>query len=91
VVVGGIWLCLLNRRTRNRKLEFELETIALVSRRKTVLYLGLFVVIFLSVLRVIDYRLVTVMVLLAVLFWTGTCSDGWITVCWGHLYVSLSW
>ena len=67
VVLGGAWLCLLNRRTRNRKLEFELETIALVSRRKTILYLGLFAVIFLSVLRLIDYRLVTVMVLMAVL------------------------
>lgn len=66
VLVGGIWLWFLNRRTRNKTLVFELERIRLISRRKVILYLILFGAVFLSVMRLFDYRYVTIMVMLFV-------------------------
>ncbi|HEX3012504.1 MAG TPA: SLC13 family permease [Syntrophomonadaceae bacterium] len=68
-LLGGLWLWLLNRRTINQPLNFKLESVQLESKRKIILYLLLFGVVFLSVLRVVDYRLVTVMVLLIVAVW----------------------
>lgn len=69
VLLGAIWLWLLNHLTGKNSLDFELEQVQQVSRRRVIPYLFLFAAVFLSVIRVLDYRAVTVVVLLVLVFW----------------------
>jgi len=64
---GALWLALLNLRTGNEKLEYSLEPVDTGRPGKIALYALLFLAVVLSVLRVLDYRLVTVAVIAVML------------------------
>ncbi len=69
VLLGAVWLWILNHLTDKNPLDFELERAERVSRKRVIPYLLLFAAAFLSVIRVLDYRAVTIMVLLALVLW----------------------
>lgn len=70
VLTGAFWLIILNHHTGNKNLEFSLEPVETGNSLKIIIYIILFLAVILSVLRIIDYRLVTGLVIL-VLF----CMD----------------
>ncbi|HEX3011512.1 MAG TPA: SLC13 family permease [Syntrophomonadaceae bacterium] len=67
VIVGAFWLELLNRRVSNRNLNFDLSAVEIGDKRKVAVFILLFIVVVLAVLRLLDYRLVTVGVVLCTL------------------------
>lgn len=67
VLMGALWLVILNHNTGNGDLEFSLVPVKTGSSIKITIYMILFSAVILSVLRVIDYRLVTILVILVLL------------------------
>jgi Na+/H+ antiporter NhaD/arsenite permease-like protein len=64
VVIGALWLFILNRRIPNIDLDFELDKIIIKDKRSVIIYCGLFIFILLSVLDVVDYRVAFLITLL---------------------------
>lgn len=69
MILGAFWLWVLNHLTEKRTLIFKIDSFPMVGKSKIIIYLLLLAAVFLSVVRVIDYRLVTVMVFLILIFW----------------------
>lgn len=67
VAAGALWLAILNCRTGNEKLEYFLEPVETGRPGKITIYTILFLAVVLSVLKIVDYRLVTVLVAAVVL------------------------
>lgn len=67
VAAGALWLVFLNWRAKNRILVFTLEDVKTGDSLGIFLYLLLFAAVILSVLRVLDYRVVTLAVIAVML------------------------
>jgi len=65
VLAGAVWLFILNYKADNKDLEFTLEPVETGSWSKTTIYIILFLAVILSVLRIVDYRVVTCLVVMA--------------------------
>ncbi|HEY5588284.1 MAG TPA: SLC13 family permease [Candidatus Paceibacterota bacterium] len=57
VVIGALWLFMLNRRIPNINLEFDLDKIKIKDKKSVIIYCSLFIFILLSVFNVVDYRI----------------------------------
>lgn len=69
VVIGALWLFILNHRILNINLKFDLDKIKIKDKKNLVIYCCLFIFILLSVFNVVDYRvafLITIVVSLIV-------------------------
>lgn len=66
VMLGLLWLIVLNIRVPEEELKFHLDLITLKSREMMVVYLTLFILIILSIFRVLDYRLAFVITLIVI-------------------------
>lgn len=64
VAAGLALLLAVNALSKGRKLEFSKEEIRVSSKRLLALYIGLFVLILLSIIRIIDYKAVTAITIL---------------------------
>lgn len=67
VIMGGIWLIILNLKVKNGILEFALEDIDIQDKKKSAIYGVLFLLIILSVFSIIDYKAIFVATLTIVL------------------------
>lgn len=67
VLLGILWLWLLNFHIKKRPLQFELEHVKPSCNVKLVLYSILFILVVLSVFHILHYRLVTALLVLTVL------------------------
>jgi Na+/H+ antiporter NhaD/arsenite permease-like protein len=65
---GFLWLGLLNYGVSNRELKFDLKVVTVRNKRQAVIYGLLFIVVILSVLRILDYKIVTLGVILCILW-----------------------
>lgn len=68
VAIGAIWLFLINLRTKNISLDFELNPIPIKDKKRAVIYGVLFFIIIMSVFNVIDYKLVSALTIIVVFF-----------------------
>lgn len=59
VTVGMLLLFIINLFVKNKPLHFEEEHIQVTDKKRIVLYLAAFVLILLSIIRMVDYRIVT--------------------------------
>lgn len=67
VILGLLWLIALNLRVPEDELEFHLDLIQLKNRKVIIVYAVLFILVILSIIRVMDYRLTFVITLIVVL------------------------
>lgn len=59
VVLGGIWLYILNLKTEKAPLDFELDRVEIEDKKKAYIYGILFIIIVMSVFNIVDYKIVT--------------------------------
>jgi len=64
VVIGALWLFVLNRRIPNISLKFDLDKIEIKNKKSLITYCSLFIFILLSVFNVVDYRVAFIITLL---------------------------
>lgn len=69
VLLGAVWLLILNRRTSNQPLKFHLEKIQVADWGHLVGYLLLFLIILLSILRLLPYQYAFLLTMAVVLTW----------------------
>lgn len=66
-LIGMICLLTINFFTKSEEVQYEIESVHIRSRKKLVTYLILYILVLLSVLRVINYLIVTTIVVIAFL------------------------
>jgi Na+/H+ antiporter NhaD/arsenite permease-like protein len=68
VVIGMLWLFLLNNRISKEKLKLSLKTINIEDKKRTSIYLIIFAIVIFSVFGVIDYKYTFLVVVVCVMF-----------------------
>ena len=66
-ILGAIWLLILNLTEKNKKLDFDLEGIVIENNFQVLIFCILFIFILLSVFNIVNYKLATVVTIIAVL------------------------
>ncbi|WP_238859946.1 SLC13 family permease [Clostridium sp. YIM B02569] len=64
VIIGAIWLLVLNRRISNVNLEYDLDKIEIKDKKSAIIYCSLFIFILLSVFNIVDYRVAFIITLI---------------------------
>jgi Na+/H+ antiporter NhaD/arsenite permease-like protein len=67
VLLGGVWLYILNFRIKRHNIVVELDEVEVKNQRKAFIWIGVFCVIIASILGGIDYKLAIIVTILAVL------------------------
>ncbi|MCB2299454.1 SLC13 family permease [Clostridium tagluense] len=67
VILGAIWLFILNLTQKNRKLDFNLDNVVIENKQTLLIFFALFLFILLSVFNIINYKLATIITILAVI------------------------
>ncbi len=68
VVLGMLWLILLNNRVSKEKLKISLKTVNIEDKKRTSIYLIIFAIVILSVFGITDYKYTFLVVIACVLF-----------------------
>lgn len=68
IIVGGIWLYILNMKLKNKAINVKLDEIKIDSSSKVYIWILVFLIILLSIFRIVDYRLAFILTLIAALF-----------------------
>ncbi|QGU94038.1 anion transporter [Clostridium bovifaecis] len=66
VIIGGIWLFIINLKTKNIPLDFQLNSVQVKDKGKAIIYGVLFTIIIMSIFNFIDYKLVSVITIILV-------------------------
>lgn len=66
VLIGGLWLFIINLKISSTVLDFKLNNIEIKDRKKGVMYGILFTIIIMSIFNLIDYRIVSVITIATV-------------------------
>lgn len=66
VIIGGIWLFIINLKTKNIHLNFQLNSVKIEDKRKAIIYGVLFITIVMSIFNFIDYKLVSAVTIILV-------------------------
>lgn len=69
MILGALWLWILNHLTAKQSLVFTIQPVPSNGKKKIIIYLLLLAAVFLSVLRLLDYRLVTLIVMIIFIIW----------------------
>jgi Na+/H+ antiporter NhaD/arsenite permease-like protein len=67
VLLGGVWLYILNYRIKRHNIVVELDEVEVKNQREAFIWIGVFCVIIASILGGIDYKLAIIVTILAVL------------------------
>lgn len=68
VVIGMLWLFLLNKRVLKKEIEISLNTVHIKDKKKVGIYFMLFIFIILSIFGLVDYKYTFLATLLCILF-----------------------
>lgn len=63
VIIGALWLFILNRRISNINLKYDLNKIKIKDKKRGIIYCSLFMFILFSVFNVVDYRVAFIITL----------------------------
>jgi Na+/H+ antiporter NhaD/arsenite permease-like protein len=66
VLIGGLWLFIINFKIDNITLDFNLNNIEVEDRKKGIIYGIMFVIIIMSIFNFIDYKMVTIITIIIV-------------------------
>jgi Na+/H+ antiporter NhaD/arsenite permease-like protein len=67
VLVGMLWLYVINRKVKKEKLNFNLEIIKINDKKGIIIYVILFFIVSASILRIIDYRVALIITIMSTL------------------------
>jgi Na+/H+ antiporter NhaD/arsenite permease-like protein len=64
VIIGALWLFILNCRISNVNLKYDLDKIKIKDKKSGIIYCGLFIFILFSVFNIVDYRVALIITLI---------------------------